>query len=302
MRTPADPAEEMDFLLKYEGPAVERGRMNARELGPALFATATLFERTSQILYGEKSRFTVDVKADFRRGSFIIELGIVAETGGQATTISRQDLEFVMELLGFVGSTGFGLFKFIRWLKGRKIESVERSDGGVKITVTGGENITLTVNQTNVFLDPEVRASVDGIVEPVRRPGINAVRMGANRRLVEAVTQEEADYFRAPKSDDGQYISEDEITAVLEIVSPAFREGNKWRFMHSGSIFFASVLDPKFLKQVDEHELTFGKGDALKVRARVTTTRNEEGFQQQWEILEVLDHITGGRGDQLRLL
>lgn len=46
-------AAEMEFALKYDGPAVETGRMSARELGPAILATAVLLERTSELVYGE---------------------------------------------------------------------------------------------------------------------------------------------------------------------------------------------------------------------------------------------------------
>lgn len=293
--------EDMGFALKYEGPAVERGRMDARELGPALISVANLLERTSQLLWGEGGKVRVDVDADFQQGSFFIDFAVAPEWADQLSQLNREDLKLILQVLGVTGGGG-GLIALLKWLRGRKPDKVEpQPNGGISISIDA-ETLTLNVNETKVYLDQRVRESLDGVVEPIRRAGIDAVEFGPDHQLTERVEKNEAEYFKAPATPEA-VLSEDEITATVEVVAPAFKRGNAWRFFHSGGTFWASIADDRFWQQVEKRAELFGAGDVLRVRAKVTTTRTEKDVKYAWEILEVLEHIPGGTNQgQLQFL
>jgi len=71
---------------------------------------------------------------------------------------------------------------------------------------------------------------------------------------------------------------EGERDAVLVVAKLSFREGLNWTFFEQGATVVAKIEDERFWKKVNNHELTFGKGDLLKVRLA-------------WEIREVNHQI-----------
>jgi hypothetical protein len=290
----------MEFALKYEGVAVERARMSARDLGPALFSAAVLLERTSELLYGEHGKVRVDVEADFKAGSFLIDFSILAESANHHLShLTTDDLRLILQVLGITGGGG-GLVALLRWLRGRKPDRIEQATNGSITVFVQDNSVTLNANESKVFLDRDVRSSLDGVIEPVRRAGIDAVSFGPGRELTTRISKEEAEYFQ-PREEAVIEVSVDEITTVVEIVSPAFRQNNKWRFVHAGATFYAPIYDERFLARVARSEEKFGAGDALKVRALLRSIRAPEGLRHEWEILEVLDHLSGG-GEQLGLM
>lgn len=288
----------MEFSLKYEGPAVDAGRMNAREIGPVLFAASSLLETSSTLLYGKDGKVRLDVLSDFQHGSFLIDFSVVAQAAENISLLGREELKLILETVGLVG--GGGLIGLLLKLRGRKPEKVQAEDGR-SVLIFNDNRIILNAHESRLYFDSEVRESLNGVVAPMRKPGIDSLWFGPGREPNNKITSDEADFFK-PSPPPERTVGEDVITAIIEIVSIAFKEGNKWRFQWSGTPFFASILDEKFLKSVVSRDATFGAGDALRVCARVTTVHDSTGFNQQWEILEVLEHIPGGRGDQLPLL
>jgi hypothetical protein len=76
---------------------------------------------------------------------------------------------------------------------------------------------------------------------------------------------------------DSYPLPEDEVsldmhTGIVEVISPVFREGNKWKFAQGTATFWAEVADKEFLDNVARHGIVFGQGDALRVQMEVRTT------------------------------
>jgi hypothetical protein len=86
---------------------------------------------------------------------------------------------------------------------------------------------------------------------------------------------------------------------TLSLVSPVFKDGNKWRFNDGLSDFAAAILDTDFIAQVENGE-RFGKGDLLAVEMHTIQTRIGFKLNIERTIIKVLKHITPPTQPQLK--
>ena len=78
----------------------------------------------------------------------------------------------------------------------------------------------------------------------------------------------------------------------LEVVSPVFKENNKWRLTDGNATYNVKITDEAFLNKVKTHEITFGRGDVLKVHLQQTTLHTASGLKSNYTVLEVLENVT----------
>jgi hypothetical protein len=281
--------DEVKFTVTYDGPEVARGRMDARDLAPAMLSMAKLVDHAASITYGTTAAIRVEVDADFRRGSFSYE--IIAKAIELGNTL-LQNLS-ISDLLAIVGLTGGGLIALVKGARGRRPVAVERRGENTTLVFRDGENITVNVNIAQLFLNRTVREDLDGVIAPLRKPGITEFRAGVDDTTAVTVGRDEIEYFEPPPSDD-EKVWENETTELVEVLSVSFKASNKWRVALAGDTPFpALILDETFLERVRRHEVTFGNGDALKVRLYTRVVRSPTGeFKRYREIREVLDHLT----------
>src|SRR5690242_8858827 len=111
----------MRLTAKYGGYEADRGRMNALDLGPAIFGVGEIVGQASRILYNDDARVRVEVRADFTHASFGIEF-IAASTAG-LTGLTWEQLANIAAVVGFGGTVVAGAVKgavgIYRWQRGR---------------------------------------------------------------------------------------------------------------------------------------------------------------------------------------
>lgn len=287
---------EMRLEVKYNGRDVDTGRMSALDLGPAVFGMGRMVAEASRVLYAD-DRIRLDVSAEIRRGSFGLELFFVSWPSGLIPALNLQDLANVAQILGF-GVTGVatGVISLFRWQRGRKIDRVERVDGGDRVRMTiEDQSINVTINEFKIFADPEVRKGIKLVAEPLERPGVDSVDFTVENQPTQRIERAERDIFlNAPALDED--IDTTRVTAILEIVQPSLRGDYMWRFAQGNETFQAEVADEAFLRRVAARE-PFAAGDALRVEMDVTTTRTTDGWRYRRKIIRVTHHfpnIPGG--------
>ena len=183
-------ADEIRFTIVYDGPAVANGRMPLFDIAPAMLSTAQLVEDGIRFLYGNDAALTIEVNADFRRGSFAFEVFTSPDTlhhaQGLIAALTPQQLDLGLKLLGIGGSGG--LIGFIKWLRGRTIQRIDKQGDQAVVTVRDGNNITINASVVNLALNNNNRRDADGVVAPLRSPGIEEFRAqlpGAPATVVE---------------------------------------------------------------------------------------------------------------------
>lgn len=300
--------------MAYKGPAVDDGAMDVYELAPALLAVGESFQEANKELNGDQAHVAVKVRDKFEAGSFDIYLQIDHALIEQAKAIilpgnvkSAKDLAI---LLGFVGGMGdshatVGVIHLLKQLKGRIIKAITPSQDGRKVDLHFEDIRDSNISIQIITTDPEtlklatnqrIRQSVNKITKPLDRQGIDKVEISDGPTVVEEITREERPYFypidivEGPAVKTGNSQSSTRV-AELEIVSLAFKPNNKWRFTDGNATYSVTIKDTDFLKKVEQRQITFGRGDILKVFLQQETEHTPNGLKTTYTVLEVIDSV-----------
>ena len=107
------------------------------------------------------------------------------------------------------------------------------------------------------------------------------------------IEKAQAHLFLSPLSVQ-EVVSDQEVVRNLQLVTVALKDDNKWRFTDGSSSFFATILDAKFLEQINNNA-PISKGDVLKARIRERQWLRGEELRSEFDVLEVLEHRRGGQ-------
>lgn len=291
---------DSDFGLVYDGPLLRDGTIDVRELGPALAAVGELVDEANSTLQLGLRSPAVVVKSPFRRGSFLSELRIVCDqltdlfAGPEASAIAN-----LMEILGLAGL--FGLLHFIRRNRGRKPKKVVQIEQTTKVRIEleDGEQMEIEQDVWRLFNTRRIRQLVERIIAPLKRNGIDNLKVIHKNESVIDLDKTEARYFDVPLEHENETVAESEQRLML--ISLSFKPGNKWRVSDGRNAFFVTISDEAFVERVQNNSEVFAKGDVL--HARVVTRQWIDGgdLKSSTEIVRVLNHVRV-RSGQMNLL
>lgn len=279
------------FNILYDGPALQGSEMAVKDLSAALLATDALFVEADRVINSGRTDSRLKVQGSFKSGCFGIDFIShvhLAEkfkdllSGDAATAICNAQTIFNL----LFGATG--LFGFLKWLRRRKPTKIEQRDGKCAIFV-GTEFFETESRVIELFNAYKVREALEKVTDPIRSEGVNDFSVIQDKTVVAAATNTEAEYFVAASAPTEQL---DDITREtwLNIVSPAFKDGDKWRVNDGGSNFFVSVKDPDFLLKVLKNEVEFGAATRLRVKLReIQYTDLKAMLHKDYEILKVIE-------------
>lgn len=287
---------EVQFRVSYDGPEVQAGRMEIRDLAPAMLSMAQLIEHSAQVLHGTNASIRVEIKADFRQGSFSFAVVALTEIGRQIA--ESVDIDAVLKAIGIAGT---GLFGLLKWLRGRKVREVVRTDSdNVSVVTEDGDTMTVSNSTVLIFNNSQVRVDASGVVEPLRKDGITEFRAGRGDVAEVTVTTDDARSFDSPPPAAEQVLQDKVASEIVAVAGLSFEGGRKWRLRLADGTPFTSELDAAFMRRVGTHDVVFGAGDLLEIELRTVTFHDGTHLRATREVIRVVRHIPAPK--QLDLL
>ena len=301
------------FEIKFEGAAVSEGLIEVRDFAPAALAAGELVERANQILNGEKAAVSVRLRTDsFSAGSFETVVHITFTALDQAKNLllegGLKDARELLEALGFwtkvvVVPVGGGLIYLIRRLNGRKPKkALEHGDGQIVLEIGDGDEIQTDRNTYKLYRDPKTVRTMQEMVTPLGREGIESVTFSAPRERGKSqpegnrIQKSDRDAFKRAAElleevdPDTEFSSE--YMRRFAILNAPFSEDYVWRLTDGENRLAATVEDEAFLEDVKAGTIAFSAGSMLEVRMRSTTSQTTSGKPtSRHVILKVLEVI-----------
>lgn len=285
------------FTVVYDGPALREHAMDVRDLAPAMLALGQLFDAANTALHGEDRRIKLRVQAT-SPSSFQIGFEVVQTLGENLVAfLSGPETTAAANLVTLVTGTGaaYGLFKLLKWLRGRSPSKVEKlADNSVRLTI-GDETIDIPLDLLRLYQDIAVRAAAQRVIEePLKKEGIDSFEVRDAGGAVVRVEKTEAVYFAKPQIPDETLVNEVRRSA-FSIISLAFKEDNKWRLHDGTNSISADIDDEDFLQKVDTNQISFSKGDILICDVRVVQKRTDQGLKTEYTVERVVEHRPAAR-------
>lgn len=283
-------AMQTRLSLRYSGPAVDDGLMDAYQASTNMIAFSEFMVAAVKASYGESAEARANV-AGFGRGSFVTDL--VFSVGGPAASIFAA---FSPEHLITVVKEAFALWKH---LQGIPPAALAQSGQQITVTNNAGQIIQVQTDTLNlVFSDKGTDAAGRFVRDALAQVGVTGLDIASDGAAVASVDQNEAACF-VPVAKEAP-VSENLVTMALILVAPVFQDGNKWRFSDSagGPAFAAAIEDGAFIARVNDGE-RFGKGDVLTVEMRIAQTRTGSRISLERTVQRVIEHRVASRQQSL---
>jgi len=267
--------------------------MPVEELAPALLALGNVFSAASAVVRPGEKPVTLSIEAN-EVGSFWVH--IVAE--------SERAWDQIVDIFGSAGADAlanlkeliigsYGVFWLIKRLHGRKVRSQHAAPkpGHVVLTLDDETSIDVPADTVTLYQNIDVRKRARQVVAPLEREGIEEVRFTEETETRITIRKIDLPAYEVA-AEEGDALLESEREMAVEIVSPSFAEGNKWRFSTGQDTFFAAIEDERFVERIDTGEEAFRKDDILRCRMRIVQQRTPDGrLHSDYHVVEVLQHL-----------
>lgn len=290
-------ADKNNITIAYTGSAVDDGTMDVSILGPALMALGTLVNEANKTINNDNSQIAVKVNADFQKGSFEIQLDVIRTITEQLQSLFNNPTS-VGDMLSILGLGGAiqsivgipSVIDFIKWVKKRKIDKITKHGNGMCSVSIGDETVNVNIIIINLYQSVIVRESLNDMISPVRREGINAFEVRNKQgNAIQSINKEESVGFEFSVADNTpeENISVQTYVQWVRILTVNF-EDLKWRFQSGDNKYYAKIEDENFLKEI-ENGLSFTKGDTLQIELEQTqTVRPDSSIKNEYRVLKVL--------------
>lgn len=290
-----------EFVVVFRGEAAAGGRIDVRDLAPALLSLSAAIDAANVALNGDRQPVKVEVHA-VAEGSFEVHLDVVMSAWAQLNAfVHRSDIDTAKQLLewlgiltGVAGGTIGGLIGLYRWLNGRTPTKVERSKaGGVTIYDEAGHTITVPWEVLRLYQDLAVNRALGQLLDTLENEALDSIELRDAKAITPPVTLTRADRaaFSLPQPED-ETVVDDTRTLALSIRSLAFQEGNKWRLFDGQNVITATIEDRDFILRVDRNQIRFAKGDVLLCQVRTVQKQTTDGLKTDHFVQKVVEHRT----------
>ncbi|HYP57255.1 MAG TPA: hypothetical protein VEQ35_03105 [Beijerinckia sp.] len=306
------------FSVSYSGAMnADDHSIDVEALAPALLAFGRLVRESNFEFNGKKSTANVLVTSDFEHKCFNINFEAVISVYTQLQLIlgmvEVKTAKDVLEWIGLIKSSsslGLSFLGFLKWKKGRKIESTEILDkseyGTVQVKVEGDNNMVIVDRRIfNLSSNPKALKATRDAFTPIGQDGFETISLGEGGDVFDTISPDETEAIIASCNNTLQEV-DDEIpeievtTAWLSPYSPVYDEAaDKWRFKYGNEHIYADISQTN----IAQHAIERGGAmvdDAYQVQLEITTPRDKNGRpgRPSYKILKTIKFVASSPASQ----
>lgn len=297
--------------------------MSARDLGPALQAISSLFDRAGALVYLEEVDVDVQVTAT-KQGSFEIDLTLellrvtYSILGSSPTTAAVNLVQIVMLAINILKTLGGDRSAFRQpetetaaqreppYDTAPSSFSLELSDelGELAVNLNATDDTTrqIALEALSVVKDRQAVQHIQGVAEPVRRNGVDRVTISRPDGVTESIEEEDLSSL-GPFPGESNDLRINVLRQWLSVVSPNLsgRRG-RWRFSDGSKVNWYAIIDQGFANEVADGAVAFRAGDSLDCEVHQTQRMDSNGkLTIDYQIFKVFAHQSKHEnGTQLR--
>ncbi|MEK9502635.1 hypothetical protein [Gaopeijia maritima] len=290
--------------IRFAGPALAEGAMDARDFASAVVGLADLVEASAVTLYGTEVRSRVMLNSGFKRGSFIADFEVQIDGALQVSAFQTEgESTGAPELLQAIGvqpSTTPSVVGLNRALKSRQPEErTELDDGMVEVRAEGCDPVVVSRDVLALYEADGVKRALYSMTKPLERDGVTEVQFRHGRSVVERIQSKELPHLEAAAkhlrksanrpSPEPPTESEDVIT--VDLLQGVFSERESFRFFDGENKFYARITDQEWWERIHHGLDGYFEGDRMKVT--IVSRQGVDGrgrLLREQEVVKVLRH------------
>lgn len=288
-----------NFVIKFDGPAVDDHRIDVRALAPALIGLADAVA-AAHMSVGDATTLPPSLEiGPPDGGSFMAELSLAWDslvdllTTDDAVATERA----AALLLVFGGAVRWAVTR--RRKGGRDRERVEDVGAGrVRVHYPDGTFIEAEASAGTVVENIDFNRAMLTATEPLRLEGVDSLEIQIDgEEPVEVEGQDRPTFNVEPQPD--LIVSENHRILTVDIIKPSFRPGTKWRVTDGTTSFWVAIEDRSFQRQIEERRVRFAKGDRLTIEVHDVQVVDGDRLHTEHAVVRVLRHWTVPPADEI---
>lgn len=212
------------------------------------------------------------------------------------------------ETLTYIANNIKDLFSFYKFLKGKRAQKIKKANEEQK-QVTNASGDTMIFNNCVINYYNHSTVSPLGDLSALNETGTKSVsiRTGSGEELVRINDGEYSCFGKRPpiEESDLERIEEEEVELTISMIPISKPEKGTWGFIHGGDQIKARILDNEFTQKINDHVLSFHKGDKMRaiVRKQLVFSEKQNCFvTKKRQILSVLEFFQYKQPKQAPLL
>jgi len=166
------------FIVTFDGQGVHDGRIDVRDLAPALLSLGRLIDSANLIINGENCAIKVQVKA-VAGGSFEVYLDAALTNWDYIKSLlDSSDVETVkklLEWLSIIGSSTVGIVQLYRWLNGKKPDKVIREKDGAFVFELEGRRLVVPFEVMRLYQERVVNQEFSRLLDTLSSGSIEKI-------------------------------------------------------------------------------------------------------------------------------
>ena len=303
-----------NLIIKIKGPNVSEG-IDVFDLAPSLLAMGEVIREANEVIGLPKRELGINIRP-FEKGSFIIDIGLFAETNLQqimqfldSDTITY--IKQILELVGFIklsGGMAFGLIKLLRWLKGRPRKTERLESGEVKYTNSEGNSVIVNEKVDKLYNSPIIIKNLYLGYKTIEKEGIEEIESSLKDDPTTKVQSNKEDVEALRISSE---IAEniEEIDIPDREVNLTFKRGSfggdptNWSFWFNKDILTATIKDKEFIRKLEDGRIRPNHLDTFIVILRERKKMREQQYlSSTYEIIKIVKYEKGPLQKQFKNL